>query len=64
MASSQINAAQTYQRTIRPASCYVFAASAPFSTRKPVDLGAMAIGAILFGYAIHYLFTDVLFIDI
>ncbi|MAS06612.1 MAG: hypothetical protein CL534_18270 [Ahrensia sp.] len=43
---------------------YVFAASAPFAGGKPRELGLMALGAILFGYANYYLFTEVLFIDI
>ncbi|MCI5074090.1 tripartite tricarboxylate transporter TctB family protein [Oricola sp.] len=43
---------------------YVFAASAAFAGKKPVELCLMAIGAILFGYANYYLFTEVLFIDI
>jgi len=43
---------------------YVFAASAPFARRRPLELAAIAIGAILFGYANYYLFTEVLFIDI
>lgn len=43
---------------------YVFAASAPFARRNKAELAAMAAGALLFGYANYYLFTEILFIDI